>query len=309
MKIILTCSSDYMAIPAAVKLQEAGMLACVVIPARHRQRLLPAFVQGGITSHSIHAVGKDDIEESLSGLIKEHSADCVFVITFPWKISSELLALPPYGFINFHPGILPKYKGADPIFWQLKNRETNGGITVHRMTDEMDAGPILMQQTLPIVKGETYGMHHSRLGIVAADLVLQVAELAKDTATEQEQDNNTDALYYKSPGKHQVTINWETHASEEIEALVNAANPKYNGAFTSIRNMQLAILEIGFADVTDAPAGIVPGTIVYSDALYGPIVACADGKFVKINTVSLPEGYVSGSKLFSLGLVAGERFT
>jgi len=308
MKIILACSADYMAIPAAMRLKAADMLACVVIPGTVKDRLLPAFLQAGFDRESVHIVYKDTIEATFISLVQAHDASCVFVITFPWRIPEAALAAPINGFINFHPGLLPAYKGADPIFWQLKNREQFGGITVHRMTAVLDEGPVLNMQKMPVIPGETYGMHHVRLGMLAAEMVLNIAEMVRQQQPGTAQDDSIPALYFKKPARSEVTINWATQSAAEIEAMVNAANPKYNGAITRIRHMELSILDVGFADVADAPANVVPGTIVYADALYGPIVACADGKFIKVNTLCMTEGYISGGKFFSLGFGVGERF-
>lgn len=308
MKIIFVCSANYLAIPAALRLKNAGMLQCVVIPEQYKETLLPHFIQAGIEQATIHTITKESLEEKLVKLVQDYNADAIFVITFPWKLSEKVLAAPGYGCINFHPGLLPKYKGADPIFWQLKNRETYGGFTVHRMTDIMDEGPVLLEQKLQVIPGETYGIHQARLGALAAEIVLNVADIVRSGSEGIDGKPRDPAIFMKKPVKKQVTIDWQKQGAEDIEALVNASNPRYNGAFTSIRNMELTILEVGFADITDAPPDIKPGTIIYADALYGPIVACADGKFIKINTVCIPEGYVSGSKLVSLGCVAGEQF-
>ena len=81
-------------------------------------------------------------------IILEQGIDCVFVLTFPWKIPEELFNLAPKGFINFHYALFPKYKGADPIFWQIKNNEKEGGLTIHIMNSELDEGPIILHEKL-----------------------------------------------------------------------------------------------------------------------------------------------------------------
>lgn len=307
MNIILATGADYMSIPAAQKLKNDSMLACIVIPGKHKQRLMRAFIQAGFSEDVIYPVYKDDFAQVIIDLTKQYNANSVFVITFPWKIPSEVLAAPKFGFINFHPGLMPLYKGADPIYWQIRNREQFGGITVHRMTEELDAGPIILEHKIPIIPGETYGIHHVRLGVAAADIVLKVAaEVQSGTFTQQ--DTGQPSPYFKKPTKQQVSINWEQHTAQEIEALVNATNPKYNGAFTSIRNMQVSILDASFADISNPPKDAVPGTIIYADALYGLIVACTGGEYLRINTFCMPEGYLSGSKMFAMGFNTGEKF-
>jgi methionyl-tRNA formyltransferase len=307
MNILLICSSDYMAIPAAQKLREAGLLSAIAMPLQYKDRLLPSFLQSGFDHTTIHTVTKKGLTEELLELMQQYHIDCAFTITFPWILSQKVLDFPPAGCINFHPGLLPTYRGADPIFWQLKNRETHSGLSVHKMTSRIDEGPMLLVQQMQLIPGETYGMHYQRMGILAAEIVLQVAEIVQQNQPEAAAVTG-DAPFMRKPDRKQVTINWQQQTAEEIEALVNAANPKYNGALTTLRQKEFSILEVGFADLNNPPAGVPPGTIVYADALYGPIVACLNNRFLRINTVCLQEGYLSGSKLFSMGLQPGEVF-
>lgn len=307
MRVLLLCSSDYMAIPAALVLQQQNALAAVVVPDKYALHLQSAFVQGGVSATLMHQVGKSKLSEELTALIGRCEADVVFVITFPWKLSIEVLGQPPKGCVNFHPGILPQYRGADPIFWQLRNREAEIGLSVHRMTEAVDEGPLLLTRTIPAMPGETYGTLHKRLGLLTADCILQTLQQIENEVSGQAQPMH-ESRYFKKPIKNQVTINWQTQGAEEIEALVNAGNPKYNGAFTHLRGMEMTLLEVSVADVTNPPADIAPGTVIYADALYGLIAACKGGKFLRINIICIPEGYFSGPKLFNLGFGPGDRF-
>lgn len=310
MKVILICSSDLIAIPTALKLQEAGLLKAVVLPEIHKANLLPSFIAAGISAEIIHTVTKEHLTQQLTALIHRYEAATVFVLTFPWKISETVLCLPVNGCINLHPGILPKYKGADPVFWQLKNREINGGIAAHIMTNEIDDGPIILMETMSIIPGEPYGMHCQRIGIFIREHILKIVELIETKAlpTPQLRDNNED-VYFKKPNKTQLSINWQKQTSIEIEALINACNPKYTGAITSIRGMTLALVEVSPADVNNVAQDVLPGTIVYADAIYGLVVKCCDDQFLKINIVCMPEGYISSTKMFNLGFRPGETFS
>jgi len=138
MKIILVCSSHYMAIPAAQVLKQHGALSAIAYPAKFNKLLRPAFLQTGFSDQVIFTLTQPGLENELQVLIDHFEATAIFVITFPWKLSDAVLKRPVKGCINFHPGLLPKYKGADPIFWQLKNSEANGGFCVHVMTSAID---------------------------------------------------------------------------------------------------------------------------------------------------------------------------
>ena len=118
-----------------------------------------------------------------------------------------------------------------------------------------------------------------------------------------------EALYPAKPSQTDLLINWQQHSATQIENLINAANPRYQGAVTSIRQTQINLLEVSPADVNN-PTGqqFAPGTIIHADQLYGLIVACTNNQYLKINVASMQQGYFSGGKLFSLGFRVGEVF-
>ncbi len=307
MKILLICSSDIMAIPAALQLKAAGLLGAIAIPAKHKQRLLPSFMQVGFGQEIIHFLNKETLNDEIPVLLKNYEADTILVITFPWKLSKVILSIPLNGCFNYHPGLLPKYKGADPIFWQLRNLEKNAVLTLHLMTPEIDAGPIVMTQELMLMPGENYGILIQRVALLIGENILKNIESIKERNFKA-QDSDTEAIYQKRPTKEQLHIDWNKQSAAEIEALVNASNPKYNGAYTSFRGVEMTILEVSPADLNHVQGGIQCGTIVYADGLYGLVVACKDNQFLKINIVCMQEGYLTGSKLFSMGFRTGEIF-
>lgn len=310
MKVLLICTSDYIAIPTALKLKELGILEAIAIPKKFKNRLLPVFLHAGFPLNLLHLVTKETLSDQLISLITEFNFDTLFVLTFPWKIPSKVLSVLKNKCINLHPGLLPKYRGADPVFWQLKNREINGGITVHLMTSDIDHGPILLIEKMTIIPGEPYGMHCQRLGVFTAELIPKIVGLLQNGngLTYLTIENEPD-LYFKKPTKSLIKIDWNLHSAIEIEALVNACNPKYVGAITTISGVEIAIVEVSPAELNNVKDDILPGTIVYADGLYGIIVKCNDGQFLKLNIVCMGESYISGSKLFNLGFRVGQIFS
>jgi methionyl-tRNA formyltransferase len=306
MKTLVLCNSDWLALPAIDRLYRQNMLAGVVVPVRTAGVLIPALKQIGIAEQIIFKLEKRYFEEGLHNVIETCKPAIATVFTFPWKIPAALLELPEKGFLNFHFGILPKYKGTDPVFWQLKNGETNGGISVHVMTDDIDEGPLLFVQQMPIIPGETYGMHCQRLGALTSEVLSKAFAAIADFTAEPTKANLE--KFYKAPTLEELTINWQNQTADDIERLVNASNPKYGGAVTSIRQTRLQILEVAMADL-NSTAEVSPGTIVYADVVYGVIVACINRQHLQLKIVSFPGGYISGTKMFSLGFKPGERFS
>ncbi|MFL5732754.1 MAG: methionyl-tRNA formyltransferase [Chloroflexia bacterium] len=86
----------------------------------------------------------------LASMLRELEPDLIFVTGFPWRLPAELLALPRLGSVNTHPALLPKYRGPNPLFWQILNDERETGLTIHRMETEFDTGPILAQGVMSI---------------------------------------------------------------------------------------------------------------------------------------------------------------
>ncbi|MFW5941569.1 MAG: methionyl-tRNA formyltransferase [Chloroflexota bacterium] len=81
--------------------------------------------------------------------------DVVFVSCFSRRIPPALLALPRHGFLNLHPSLLPAYRGPFPLFWQLRDGLEEGGVTVHFMSEALDAGDIALQESLVWPEGLT----------------------------------------------------------------------------------------------------------------------------------------------------------
>lgn len=99
------------------------------------------------------------------------------VIAFGQKLGTKLLGLLPGGFINLHASLLPKYRGAAPINRAIVCGEQRTGCTVFRLTERMDAGPILSARCIGIKPEETAGELHDRLAAIGVDAMQAAVEL------------------------------------------------------------------------------------------------------------------------------------
>jgi methionyl-tRNA formyltransferase len=310
MRTDVICNTESLAFPTLHYLNTNGMLGDVYTLERNAAVIVPQLVQIGIDRSRIALLKKKTWQEQLSARFAETPPEMVWVFSFPWKIPASLLSVPVKGFVNFHFGLLPVYKGADPVFWQIRNGERTGGLVIHRMTEEVDDGPVLHTEKVQMIPGETFGLYCQRMGGITAQLAGSFAERYMSGAIEeQQQPQSSEPMYWRKPSDEELTINWEQHSAEEIENLVNASNPRYGGASATIRGMEMRVLEVSPADVNDDGEQREPGLVVYADAVYGLIVACLNKQFLRISIVHTREGYMSGTKLFGLGIRAGERFT
>lgn len=132
--------------------------------------------------------------------------DVICVSCFPWKLPVEWLELPRLGCVNVHPSLLPAYRGPAPIFWALRYGERCSGVTVHQMTDQLDAGPILEQERLELPDGAS----GRQLDALAAELggrllVRAVQSLWEGTARLRPQ-NEREASYFPWPRESDFVI-------------------------------------------------------------------------------------------------------
>lgn len=253
-------------------------------------------------------VSSTDIEDQLAGWLEASSPDVVCVMGFPYKIPEHLLQRPRLGFFNLHGGALPRYRGPDPVFWQISNREPAGAITIHRMMSELDTGGIAHAESVPIGPEDTYGLHMQLLGAMLPRVMIEfVQRLAiqgdKLSLTEQPSD---DARYWKRPTEVDRTIDWNA-SSETIAALVRACNPLYAGAMTTLRGIPIRLLQVSDGGKSDMPQQ-VPGLILGASSEDGIRVACGDGRTLFLDIVYTGDGFYTGQHLVGLlGVRMGEQ--
>src|SRR6516225_1723978 len=102
--------------------------------------------------------------------------DLLVVAAYGQILSRDVLAVPPHGGINVHASLLPKYRGAAPIAWAIYHGETRTGVTIIRMSVQLDAGDMVAQETVAIGSEETAGELETRLAPIGARLALAVVD-------------------------------------------------------------------------------------------------------------------------------------
>ena len=103
----------------------------------------------GLPVFALYRPGAPEAIETLAAL----RADIACVACFPRRIPAELLALPPRGFLNYHPSLLPAHRGPEPLFWTFRAGESRAGVTVHFMDEGLDTGDIAAQAPLALPDG------------------------------------------------------------------------------------------------------------------------------------------------------------
>jgi methionyl-tRNA formyltransferase len=255
-------------------------------------------------------LSKNSLHRGLSMWLEDLKPDVVCMMGFPYRIPEAVLNYPRYGFFNFHAGRLPEYPGADPVFWQLKNMETKGAITVHRVEPELDTGAVAHVEFVPLGLNDTYGVVMQRLGqMLPRALIAFIQQLAiqGENLHVVPQNKKNGPVHRARPNESDQAIDWD-ESPNRIDALVRSCNPIYTGALTVFRSAPIRILSVQFSkSVSDSAQP--SGTILRADHLEGITVSCGGKSALTIDIICTQGGiFASGqfAKLFNVR--AGEIF-
>ena len=195
-------------------------------------------------------------------------ADLAVTVAYGLILPPTVLAAPRLGCINAHASLLPRWRGAAPIQRAIMAGDTETGVTIMRMDEGLDTGPILMTERVPIRPDTTGGSLHDTLAALSARLVVEaIDELAAGTLTETPQPSDG-ATYAAKIEKREAAIDWRTPAAR-IERTVRALAPR-PGAWFDHEGERIKVLAAESApEATDA----VPGTVLNATLT----IACGDG--------------------------------
>ena len=215
--------------------------------------------------------------------IAAESPDLIVVAAYGHILPKSILDIPRIAPVNVHASLLPGYRGAAPINWAVARGETVTGITIMRMDEGMDTGPMLHVRELPIGEQDNAGTLYEKLAVLGAEaLVEALAKLRAGTLAETPQDN-AKATYAPMLKKEHGRIDWSRPA-KEIRDLVRGMTP-WPVATADHGGKALKVIAAAVAPA-GAPPG-APGEVVSVDRA-GIAVACGEG-VVRL-TVVQPEG-------------------
>jgi methionyl-tRNA formyltransferase len=144
----LSCAA---AMPPLTALIEAGFAIPAVVLARQPWMRLGE-IQRVANTAGIPVVWVKSAAEAAE-TIRSVEPEVAVAACFPWRLPRAARETPPLGILNIHPSLLPMGRGPEPVFWTLRRGEPATGVTVHRMDEGFDTGPIVAQAEMPIPEG------------------------------------------------------------------------------------------------------------------------------------------------------------
>jgi len=212
--------------------------------------------------------------------------DAAVVAAYGLILPPAMLAAPRRGCLNIHASLLPRWRGAAPIQAAILAGDTQSGITIMRMDEGLDTGPMLLEEAVPIGPRTTAATLHDALAAVGARLVLRALD-ENPPPCPQPSDGST---YAPKLAREDGLIDWSRDAAF-IERQVRALNP-WPGTFSTWSGATLKVLECAPAEAT----GGEPGTVL-DDQL---TVACGAGA-VRLLRVQAPGGSAMAAADFLRG--------
>jgi methionyl-tRNA formyltransferase len=197
---------------------------------------------------------------------------------FPWRIPSEVLALPRLGAINMHPALLPRYRGPAAIEWALRNGDAELGFTVHRLSPDFDTGPILAQTRIPIADDDDIDSLVAKFGPVLPGLLGQALERVARGDPGEVQDE-AEATYAGLFDEEWRIIDWSQPARtihNQVRSWIGVRDIPL-GAFGEVDGETLQITKTRLvASESMEQVSALPGTVLRRDG-ERLVVQCGDG--------------------------------
>jgi methionyl-tRNA formyltransferase len=278
MKIVFM-GTPYFAIPVLDKISADGheIVAVYTQPdrtsGRGRKVTMSALKEHAI-SKNFPVLQPENFQADLSliPILDDFKADIAVVAAYGILLPSEILGMFPYGCINLHPSLLPKYRGASPVSAAILEAEKVTGITIIQLDSGMDSGPILAQKKTPVGEGTLCNELTEKLFHIGADLIVEtISKLAKGIIIPRQQDDEN-ATYTKKLVRKDGLVDWKDGA-DVIWRKIRAHHP-WPGSYTHFNGKNLKIIEAKISENYKSPPGCVS---IHDNAVY---IGTSDGSLL-----------------------------
>jgi methionyl-tRNA formyltransferase len=162
-----------------------------------------------------------------------------FVLQFA---PQDFVKIPKHGTIQYHPSLLPKYRGPSSINWPISRGDRQTGLTIFRPTDGLDEGAVILQKKTPIGENDTLGqVYFERLFPMGVQALLEAADLVVSRKHEEVEQDESQASYEGWFREAEARIHWASHV-DLIHNLIRASDPA-PGAWTTLNGVKLQLFD------------------------------------------------------------------
>ena len=203
----------------------------------------------GLPVHQPERIRRPENVEFLSTL----KADIMVVVGYGQIIPQTVIDLPPFGILNVHASLLPKYRGAAPIQWAIASGESRTGVTIMQIDAGLDTGDMLIKSELAIGAAETAPELSLRLAPLGADLLIDALRRLDEGSLTREKQNEAEATLAPILKKEDGLVDW----SRPVLRIYNRLRgfQPWPGAYTTFRGQPMNIVRAQIADDSSLKPG------------------------------------------------------
>jgi len=188
-------------------------------------------------------------------IVKELSPDIVIVVAYGNIIPKTFFNLSKFGFINIHASLLPKWRGAAPIQRAIMNGDKKIGVSIMKIEEKLDSGPVLVKKELDLDQNATYGEIAKQLSIVGANLIIENLKNIENNKTKFVDQIHSEATYAKKIDKNETKINWNLDA-DKVLAHIHSLSPS-PGAWFEYQKERFKVLKAKISSINGKPSFVI----------------------------------------------------
>jgi methionyl-tRNA formyltransferase len=217
----------------------AGVFCAPGKPGEAPDALRVAAEQLNIPVYALPSLRVEEARRALQALNVD-LAVLAFVLQF---VPQDFATIPHHGTIQFHPSLLPRYRGPSSINWPIILGDTRTGLSIFRPVDGLDEGPIILQKETPIGPDETVGnVYFGRLFPMGVEALLEAADMVVNGRAQARTQDESCASYEGWCREAEARINWHTHVDQTYN-LIRGCDPA-PGAWTVFNHKRLQVYDV-----------------------------------------------------------------
>ncbi len=252
LKKIVFMGTPFFAVPILKSLYQNGYPISVVYTqppkkSQRGQRINKSPIQGISETLNIEYRAPDSLKNNKEEYeyLKNLDPDIAIVVAYGQIIPKEFLSLTKKGFINIHASLLPKWRGAAPIQRSIMNLEKETGVSVMKIGEKLDTGPVCNSYKIEIADNDNAETISEKLSLLAAKKILDNIDDILEDKIEFKEQNHSEATYAFKIDKSESQIKWDDSA-ENIIGKINGLYPN-PGAFFIYKGERYKILKAELA--------------------------------------------------------------
>jgi len=193
-------------------------------------------------------------------IFKKLSPDLVIVVAYGQIIPKKFFNTARFGFINVHASLLPKWRGAAPIQRAIMNGDKETGVSIMKIEEKLDSGPVLASKEIKLDLNVTYGEIEKKLSEIGAALLIENLKKLENDKAEFVDQVHSEATYAKKIDKNETRINWNLEASRVVSHIHSLSpNP---GAWFEYKNERFKVLRVNKSSASGKPGMLIDENLI-----------------------------------------------